>query len=189
MCASQKSVKIYLFDKVLINCIFKDTDDHIWIGTFNDGVYFIQNPKLQNISFTSGRKILPVSSASFIQNSIVVGTNNGLFIYDKSNNNTSSQSQTPTTSNTSMTMADMNKELATKTGSDFDKTFIEMMIQHHQGAIEMAKLSETRADRQEIKTLSQNIIAAQEKEIADMKQWQMDWGFVQSGGSMPGMNH
>jgi uncharacterized protein (DUF305 family) len=108
---------------------------------------------------------------------------------DKSNNNTSSQSQTPTTSNTSMTMADMNKELATKTGSDFDKTFIEMMIQHHQGAIEMAKLSETRTDRQEIKTLSQNIIAAQEKEIADMKQWQMDWGFVQSGGSMPGMNH
>jgi ligand-binding sensor domain-containing protein/two-component sensor histidine kinase len=75
-------------DKVLINCIFKDTDDHIWIGTFNDGVYFIQNPQLQNISFTSGRKILPVSSASFIEKSIAVGTNNGLFIYDKTNNNT-----------------------------------------------------------------------------------------------------
>jgi ligand-binding sensor domain-containing protein len=75
-------------DKVLINCIFKDTDDHIWIGTFNDGVYFIQNPQLQNISFTSGRKILPVSSASFIEKSIVVGTNNGLFIFDKTNNNT-----------------------------------------------------------------------------------------------------
>ena len=75
-------------DKVLINCIFKDTDDHIWIGTFNDGIYFIQNPKLHNISFTSGRKILPVSSASFIENSIVVGTNNGLFIFDKEHNNT-----------------------------------------------------------------------------------------------------
>lgn len=75
-------------DKVLINCIYKDTDDHIWIGTFNDGVYFIQNPQLQNISFTSGRKILPVSSASFIENSIVVGTNNGLFIFDHTNNNT-----------------------------------------------------------------------------------------------------
>ncbi|MBP8034200.1 MAG: histidine kinase [Bacteroidia bacterium] len=75
-------------DKVLINCIFKDTDDHIWIGTFNDGVYFIQNPQLQNISFTSGRKILPVSSASFIEKSIAVGTNNGLFIFDKTNNNT-----------------------------------------------------------------------------------------------------
>lgn len=75
-------------DKVLINCIFKDSDDHIWIGTFNDGVYFIQNPQLQNISFTSGRKILPVSSACFIGNSVVVGTNNGLFIFDKNNNNT-----------------------------------------------------------------------------------------------------
>lgn len=75
-------------DKVLINCIYKDSDDHIWIGTFNDGVYFIQNPQLQNISFTSGRKILPVGSASFIENSIVVGTNNGLFIFDKNSNNT-----------------------------------------------------------------------------------------------------
>jgi ligand-binding sensor domain-containing protein/two-component sensor histidine kinase len=75
-------------DKVLINCIFKDSDDHLWIGTFNDGVYFIQNPPLQNISFTSGRKILPVSSARFVDNSVVVGTNNGLFIFDKSSNNT-----------------------------------------------------------------------------------------------------
>lgn len=75
-------------DKVLINCIYKDTDDNIWIGTFNDGVYFIQNPQLQNVSFTSGRKILPVSSASFIKTSVVVGTNNGLFIFDKTNNNT-----------------------------------------------------------------------------------------------------
>ncbi len=75
-------------DKVLINCIYKDTDDHIWIGTFNDGVYFIQNPQLQNVSFTSGRKILPVSSAAFIEKSVVVGTNNGLFIFDKTNNNT-----------------------------------------------------------------------------------------------------
>ena len=75
-------------DKVLINCIYKDTDDHIWIGTFNDGVYFIQNPQLQNFSFTSGRKILPVSSAAFLEKSIVVGTNNGLFIFDKTNNNT-----------------------------------------------------------------------------------------------------
>lgn len=75
-------------DKVLINCIYKDSDDHIWIGTFNDGVYFIQNPPIQNISFTSGRKILPVNSAAFIENSVAVGTNNGLFIFDKTNYNT-----------------------------------------------------------------------------------------------------
>lgn len=75
-------------DRVLINCLYKDSEDHIWIGTFNDGVYLIQNPGLQNISFTAGRKILPVNCASFIDNNIVVGTNNGLFIYDNEHNNT-----------------------------------------------------------------------------------------------------
>lgn len=69
-------------DKVVINCIYKDTDDNIWIGTFNDGVYFIQNPLFLNTSFTSDGKILPVSCATFIDNQVAVGTNNGLFIYD-----------------------------------------------------------------------------------------------------------
>lgn len=75
-------------DKVLINCIYKDTDDHIWVGTFNDGVYLIQNPKFQNFSFTSGRKNLPVTTAEFVNNNIVIGTNNGMFIFDYNNNNT-----------------------------------------------------------------------------------------------------
>ena len=74
-------------DKVLINCLYKDKDDHIWIGTFNDGVYFIQNPGLQNVSFTSGRKILPVTCAAYISSNIAVGTNNGLFIYDDKQHN------------------------------------------------------------------------------------------------------
>lgn len=75
-------------DKVLINCLYKDVDDHIWIGTFNDGVYFIQNPQFQNISFTSNRKILTVLNASFVNNHLLVGTNNGLFIYDRINQKT-----------------------------------------------------------------------------------------------------
>ena len=75
-------------DKVLINTIYKDTDDNIWIGTFNDGVYFIQNPLFTNITFTSGRKILPITSSVFIDKHITVGTNNGLFIIDKDNLNT-----------------------------------------------------------------------------------------------------
>lgn len=97
--------------------------------------------------------------------------------------------QTTVTSNGSMSMADMNKELATKTGSEFDKSFMETMIKHHQSAIDMAKLSETRAKNQEIKTLSQDIITAQQKEIGEMQQWQMDWGYKASDSSMPGMNH
>lgn len=77
----------------------------------------------------------------------------------------------------SMSMDDMTAELKNKTGDDFDKTFITSMIAHHQGAVEMAKLSAKNAKHEEIKTLSTDIIAAQQKEISNMKQWQMDWGY------------
>jgi uncharacterized protein (DUF305 family) len=49
------------------------------------------------------------------------------------------------------------------------------MIDHHLSAVDMAELSESRADRDEIKQLSKDIISAQKKEIAEMKRWQADW--------------
>lgn len=61
------------------------------------------------------------------------------------------------------------------------------MIAHHQSAVDMAKLSASRAKHDEIKTLSNDIIAAQEKEISEMKMWQTDWNYTSS--SMDGMNH
>lgn len=81
------------------------------------------------------------------------------------------------TSMSSMSMDDMTADLKNKTGDEFDEAFISNMIAHHEGAVEMAKLSNKNAKHQEIKTLSENIISAQEKEIAEMKQWQMDWGY------------
>jgi uncharacterized protein (DUF305 family) len=84
--------------------------------------------------------------------------------------------ETPT-ENTSMSMQDMTDALKSKTGDDFDKEFIAQMIEHHQGAIDMAKLSDKQAKHQEIKDLSKAIVEAQEKEIAEMKQWQEMWGY------------
>lgn len=81
------------------------------------------------------------------------------------------------TSMSSMSMDDMTADLKDKTSDDFDKAFIASMIAHHEGAVEMAKLSAKNAKHDEIKTLSTNIISAQEKEISEMKQWQMDWGY------------
>lgn len=74
-------------DKVVINCIYKDRDNNIWIGTFNDGAYFIQNPNLQNTSFLAGRKILPVTCGEFIGQDIAIGTRNGFFLYDYKSGN------------------------------------------------------------------------------------------------------
>ena len=124
---------------------------------------------------------------------LIVGIGGTVGVTALTNNNdapqTNTTEQTVSMDHSSMSMADMNKELATKTGDDYDKAFLEMMIVHHQGAIDMASLSPTRAKHDEIKTLSQDIITAQKKEIADMQQWQMDWGYMTSNDSMPGMNH
>jgi uncharacterized protein (DUF305 family) len=90
---------------------------------------------------------------------------------------TDSQQQQTATSHDTMSMADMTEQLKNKTGDDFDKAFVEMMISHHEGAVDMAELIPARAKHSEIKTLGEAIISAQTKEIAEMKQWQKDWGY------------
>jgi uncharacterized protein (DUF305 family) len=83
----------------------------------------------------------------------------------------------PTQDNNEMSMSQMTEELTSKNGDDYDKAFIDNMIMHHQAAVDMAKLSPARAKHDEIKTLSTGIINAQEKEIAQMRQWQRDWNY------------
>lgn len=78
----------------------------------------------------------------------------------------------------SMSMYEMSEDLKNKTGDDFDKAFIEMMIAHHEGAIDMALLADQRAKHDEIKKLSKAIIEAQTNEITEMKQWREDWGYA-----------
>ena len=62
-------------------------------------------------------------------------------------------------------------------GDAFDKAFIEEMIMHHQGAIDMAELIETNAKHDELKQLGHEIISAQSKEIVMMQGWLEDWGY------------
>jgi uncharacterized protein (DUF305 family) len=62
-----------------------------------------------------------------------------------------------------------------------DKHFIEQMIPHHDGAIAMANLALLKATHPEIKTLAEEIIEGQTKEIGDMRSWYRDW----FGGNVP----
>jgi len=78
---------------------------------------------------------------------------------------------------TGMTMEQMSSSLQGKNGDAYDKAFVNQMINHHQGSIDMAKQSAERAKHQEVKSLSNAIITAQEKEIAEMKEWQKQWGY------------
>jgi len=74
----------------------------------------------------------------------------------------------------SMKGMDMTKMNAA-TGNEFDLMFIDMMTPHHVGAVVMAKEALTKAEHAEIKRLAQAIIAAQEKEIAQMGKWKGSW--------------
>ncbi len=64
---------------------------------------------------------------------------------------------------------------ALKTAQDFDRAFVEAMIPHHESAIEAAKLAEQQAEKPEIKELAGEIIAGQEREIAQMRGWLEEW--------------
>ncbi len=59
--------------------------------------------------------------------------------------------------------------------SNIDRHFIEQMIPHHEGAIEMANLALQKASHQEIKNLSVSIITSQTAEIIKMREWYKDW--------------
>lgn len=79
--------------------------------------------------------------------------------------------------NGEMTMSMMTDRLEQKTGDAYDEAFISYMIMHHQAAIDMAKLSKEQAKHDEVKSLSQDILSTQSKEIGQMKQWQARWNY------------
>ncbi len=72
-------------------------------------------------------------------------------------------------------MDSMMSGLEGKTGDAFDKAFIEGMIVHHEGAVEMAEKVLDVSKKAELITLANNIIIAQNIEIIQMKKWLTEW--------------
>jgi uncharacterized protein (DUF305 family) len=68
----------------------------------------------------------------------------------------------------------MTSDLGAK-DSEFDKRFIDEMIAHHEGAIDMANQALKNSEHQEIKNTANDIISAQSNEINQMKQWREEW--------------
>lgn len=59
--------------------------------------------------------------------------------------------------------------------ADYDLRFIDGMTLHHQGAVNMAKDVLKQSKRPEMKKLATDIIAAQNREINQLKEWRKAW--------------
>lgn len=69
-------------------------------------------------------------------------------------------------------MMDMLANMRGKTGTELEKAFIQDMIPHHQGAVDMAKLLlQDPTIKPELKAFAEKIITAQESEITQMNEW------------------
>lgn len=60
-------------------------------------------------------------------------------------------------------------ELEAASGTEFDVAFLEMMTEHHEGAVEMAETEIADGEFAEAIELARAIVAAQEAEIAEME--------------------
>jgi uncharacterized protein (DUF305 family) len=63
----------------------------------------------------------------------------------------------------------MAREMVMEDGRYSDRAFIDAMVPHHQGAVEMAEVALENADHEEIRSLAEDIVSAQEAEIEELK--------------------
>src|SRR5215471_17472758 len=66
-------------------------------------------------------------------------------------------------------MTKMMNDMAVKPTGNVDRDFVEMMVPHHQGAIDMAMAVLRHGHNERLKRLAQEIIVTQQEEIAAMR--------------------
>ena len=66
-------------------------------------------------------------------------------------------------------MAASSREMVMENGEYSDRAFIDSMVPHHQGAVDMAEVALENAQHEELRGLAEEIIGAQEAEIEDLR--------------------
>jgi uncharacterized protein (DUF305 family) len=83
-------------------------------------------------------------------------------------------------------MAHSDSKAELKHARVFDKTFIDAMVSHHQGAIRMARAVGEQTADEEIASLAKAIVLTQSNEIEAMNTWRDEWyGAPSPAGGVP----
>lgn len=101
---------------------------------------------------------------------------NGMMMNNNSsmNMNGMNRNSMPMNSNMPMNHSEMKSDV-NAASAPYDLQFIDTMTAHHTSAVEMAKMVDGKTQRTELKAFAQKIIADQNKEIAQMKEWREKW--------------
>jgi DUF305 family protein family protein len=75
----------------------------------------------------------------------------------------------PFLSENATAMHKMMADMIIKPTGDIDRDFVEMMVPHHQGAVDMAKAELKFGRNEQLRRLAQRIVATQQREIAVMQ--------------------
>lgn len=69
----------------------------------------------------------------------------------------------------------MTMNLQGLSGPEFDKAFLNEMILHHEGAVDMAEMVLEQSQNETLRAFAQEIIDVQSSEIDQMNQWLTEW--------------
>jgi hypothetical protein len=77
--------------------------------------------------------------------------------------------ETPFLAENAAAMNKMMADMTVRPTGDVDRDFVEMMVPHHQGAIDMAKAVLRYGNNEQLRRLAQEIVVTQQQEIAAMR--------------------